>query len=130
MRLNVRLSEKEEAMAINDHLKIASAEIMKAVELLKQEITDLRGQDANLQKVVNRDIALLTSQLQMREQEVKSAGDSNIQSQSQAAINLLIRQIADAKSQLGKDQKRIQDLIREKESLINSYNQQAKSIQL
>lgn len=116
-------------MTIQDHLKIASSEMMKAANAVRQEINDLRSEEANLQKLINKDIALLTTQLQMREQEVKSTDDTTYKAQGQTVIDNIVRQIADAKNQLGKDQQRIRDMIREKESLISNIDQQAKTIQ-
>lgn len=115
-------------MALEDHLKIASSELMKAAELMKQEISNLKSEEADLQKMVNQDIARITAQIQLREKEIQTTGDESLRSQGQTVINTLTRQIAEARSQLGRDQQRIQDVIREKENLINVFNQQAKSI--
>jgi hypothetical protein len=115
-------------MALEDHLKIASTELMKAADLLKQDISNLKSEEADLQKLVNQDIARITAQLQLREKEVQATGDVSLRSQGQTVINTLVRQIADARSQLDRDRQRIQDVIREKENLINVFNQQAKSI--
>jgi hypothetical protein len=115
-------------MALEDHLKIASTELMKAADLLKQDISNLKSEEADLQKLVNQDIARITAQLQLREKEVQATGDVSLRSQGQTVINNLVRQIADARSQLDRDRQRIQDVIREKENLINVFNQQAKSI--
>jgi hypothetical protein len=115
-------------MALEDHLKIASTELMKAADLLKQDINNLKSEEADLQKLVNQDIARITAQLQLREKEVQATGDVSLRSQGQTVINNLVRQIADARSQLDRDRQRIQDVIREKENLINVFNQQAKSI--
>jgi chromosome segregation ATPase len=115
-------------MALEDHLKIASTELMKAADLLKQEINNLKSEEADLQKLVNQDIARITTQLQLREKEVQTTGDVSRRSQGQTVINNLVKQIADARSQLSRDQDRIQGAIREKENLINVLNQQAKSL--
>lgn len=117
-------------MAVQDHLKIASAELMKAAELVRQEIADLRNEENNLQKSVEDNISRLTYQIHSREQEVKLNDDPSARAQGQTVINTLLRQIADARSQLKKDQQRIQDAIRQKETVITSINQQAKSLQI
>ncbi|MBA3758771.1 hypothetical protein H0X10_04040 [Candidatus Saccharibacteria bacterium] len=116
-------------MSAQDHLKIASAEMMKASNQVRQEISDLRGEVGKLQKNVEQDVAQLTIMLQTREQEVKATDDSGHRSQSQTHINTLVRQIADRRNQLKLDQQRIQESIREKESLISSFDQQARSLQ-
>lgn len=115
-------------MPLQDHLKIASSELMKAANLAKQEIDALRSEEANLQRMISEDISRLTQQLQMREQEVKANDNPGIRSQGQNAINNLTKQIAEAKNQLNQDRQRIQDAIREKESIIGTLNQQARSI--
>lgn len=116
-------------MAMQDHLKIASSEMMKAANAARQEINDLRSEEAELQKRISQDIARITAQVALREKEAKINDDPSIRSENQVYINQLVRQIADAKNQLGKDQQRIRDAIRAKESLVTNIDQQAKNIQ-
>ena len=116
-------------MSTHDHLKIASTEMMKAASLVRQEIADLRGDVGKLQKHVEQNVAQLTVELQAREKEVRESGDPSLRSEGQNLINVLVRQIADSRSQLKLDEQRIQDAIKEKESLISNFDQQARSLQ-
>ncbi len=115
-------------MSLQDHLKIASSELMKAADLAKQEINSLRNDESNLEKKISQDISRLTQQIQHREQEVQANDDPTLRSQGQTAINYLVRQVADAKNQLNQEKQLIQDAIRERENIASTLNQQAKSI--
>ena len=115
-------------MALQDHMKIAAAELAKASTLAKQEANQLRSQSADLQKNVNLQVARLSQQMKLHEQEINNTDDPTRRSQARSAITSLQRQIADSNSQLKKDLQRIQDTIRQKEDLIDSLEQQSRSV--
>ena len=116
-------------MAVQDHLKVASAELAKASSLVRQQIDQLRAEESKLQQSVDKQTALLSSEIQLRQKEINNTDDSHRQAQARSTVLSLQRQIAETRSQLGTDLKRIQDSIREKEQTINALNQQARAVQ-
>lgn len=114
-------------MPVNDHLKIASAEIMKAAELLRQEIGDLRHDADNLRQTIDRHVAQMMDEVRMREQEM-SRGDGVDAPNIQSTIRGLQTQIAVKKKEHDDEQRRIEDMVRQKQGLITQLESQARSV--
>jgi len=114
-------------MSVGDHLKSAATELMKAADLLKQEIDQLRKEEIDLREFLNKHTARMNDELRLREKEVHT-NDTNRQSLAQTAIRDITTQIALKKQQVQDDQKRIADIVREKEGQIEGILSQARSI--
>jgi hypothetical protein len=115
-------------MPVNDHMKTAATELMKAVDLLKQEIDDLRSQDTNLRQVVNRTTAELSNEVRQRQQEISRLGDHGDPRSLREIISQLEAQIGMRKRQLDDDVKRITDMIRDRQSQIDVLQAQSRDI--
>jgi len=115
-------------MPANDHLRIASSELIKATELLRREIDDLRSEATNLGRMVEQHISRLLSELQMHDQEAKKQGANIDQNRLQSTMRDIENQIAYKKSQHGDDLKRIEDIVREKQKQITHIEAQARNI--
>lgn len=115
-------------MPASDHLKIASAELIKATELLRREIDDLRSEATNLARMMEQHISRLMQERQMHEQESKSQGESTDQNRLQSFIRDIEAQIAYKKSQHADDLRRIEDMVREKQKQITHIESQSRNI--
>ena len=115
-------------MPVQDHLKIAAAELMKASELLKTEISQLRSEGAQQRKTIELQIAALTDRAGLVQKEAQQSSDTKITSQNQTELSLIQRQISDKQSELREDENRINNDIREKESFLSTLDSWARNI--
>lgn len=115
-------------MSANDHLKIASSELAKASNVVRQEIDQLRDESARLQQSADEQIVRMTDEMKIHETEAGRSEDPSLQAHARSAISTLQRHMAERKAQLSTEQKKLQQTIKEKERLISDLDQQAKSI--
>ena len=115
-------------MSAQDHLKIAAAEMQKAVESLKLEISQLRNDETQVKQTVALQITQLTDQIRLTEQQINGSDDPTHTQQLRGAVRLLQTQINDKKHEMEDQIRRISDMIRQKESVANSLLQQARSV--
>lgn len=115
-------------MATDDHLKYAATEISKASDAVKQEIDVLRNQDNEMQKAMATQLTALKSEMDVMNKQVDSAQDSHTQAQARTMLTNVQRQMDKRQDEMKREQKRIQDTIKEKEALMNSLDQQYRSV--
>ena len=68
-------------MAVEDHLKTASAELMKAADLVKQEIDFLRRDETMSKREFENQVSDLMQRASTLEHERRATGDSAASSQ-------------------------------------------------
>jgi hypothetical protein len=115
-------------MAVSDHLKIASTELLKAADLLKFEIETLRKQTHNLERTLSDQIADRLRRAQELEYQLRRANDSWQRSQFQTAIQQTQREISEMRAQLRAQQQNMDNVIRQKSGLVNGLQSQARAI--
>jgi hypothetical protein len=115
-------------MAVSDHLKTAATEIMKAAELIKQDIESLRKDHTNLQRDREIQIAQRTDNVRQLERQQKTADDTGAGSQLQAQVQGLLQQITDLRHEIAESERNIDNAVREKTGLLQSLEQQARSV--
>lgn len=114
-------------MPVNDHLKIAASELMIAASLLRQEIDELRKEDANLRTIADRTTSQLNEDVRARQHEL-SYTEGAIQRQVQDTIQRIHKQIADQKHQADRDRRQIEEAIRMKQVQIDAIERQSRAI--
>ncbi len=114
-------------MPVSDHLKVAATELLKGIDLLRQEIDMLRREEHELTSLLSRQTSGLMDQLRLHNNVIKSltSGDA---ANEHAAIRDIDAQIAEGKHKLDQDKRRIQDQIREKEQMIDYLQRQSNSL--
>lgn len=115
-------------MSVSDHMRAASAELLKAADLVKIEIDDLRKQETQSRHDVENTISQLTIQLQHTEHDFRSSDDTQQRSSLQSTVALLQKQIADKQSELREMERTIQNSIDEKNRMVSQLESQARSI--
>jgi predicted nucleic acid-binding Zn-ribbon protein len=115
-------------MAVSDHLKIASTELLKAADLVKLEIENLRKQTHDFERSLSERVADRTRRISTLESELRRAGDSWQRSQLQGAIHQTQREIADMRTQLRAQQQNMDNIIRQKSGLVTGLQSQARAI--
>lgn len=114
--------------AVTDHLKQASTELMKAADLLRQEIDQLRNEDRDLKKMLERQAVELAAAANLREQEATKSDDDNHKSMVQNVASDLRRQISKVNQQQRDEANRIAQLIRDKQTLFEQISTQARNV--
>ncbi len=115
-------------MAVSDHMRIASAELRRAAELLKQEIENLRNEETNVNRSINDRVAFLLRQQQQYEHDLRVTNDPAQSSQLHSVIQRINLEIAQKRSEVRSHQERIQSMIRDKQRQIGSLESQARMI--
>ena len=114
--------------AITDHLKSASAEIAKAADVVRQEIDQLRTKDIDLKNMLEKQAVDLAAKANQHEQEAARSDDDNHKSTVLNIARDLRTQIPKVRQQQREEQKRITDLIRDKQSQFESLSTQSRNI--
>jgi TATA-binding protein-associated factor Taf7 len=115
-------------MSVSDHLKQASAELVKAAELVKVEIDDLRKQETQSRHDIENYISQLIVQIQHHEREQRRVDNPQLSAQHQATLARLQKELADKRTELVEMQRNIQNAIQQKSSMVSGLESQASSI--
>jgi hypothetical protein len=115
-------------MAASDHLKNASAEILKAAEAVKIEIDNLRKQETQSRRDIENYISQLVLQIQQHQGEQRRADDPALSANHQAAVTRLQKELADKRTELSQMQRNIETAIQQKSGMVSGLESQANSI--
>ena len=115
-------------MSVSDHIRIASTELMKAADLVKQEMNDLRRQKSDVQRDLENQIADEMRQMKQLEAIRRSTSDPQQTTQTQTTITKMQALIAQQQSELKTHQQNIENTLQEKSSLVSNLEVQARSI--
>lgn len=115
-------------MAVVDHIRIASAELRKAAELVKQEIDDLRTDEAQSKRDIDSQIADLAQRMRMLETDLRRSDNSNQRAQLQQAIAGTGLQIARLRSKETAMIRDMENAIRAKRGQVNRLESQSRSL--
>lgn len=115
-------------MSVSDHLKAAAAELMKAADMVRIEMDDLRKQEAQTKRESENVIEQMTLQMHHHEQEYNRSDDAGQRDMHRNMVGRLQREIADKQSELQNTTKAIQDSINQKSHLQSQLESQARSI--
>lgn len=115
-------------MAVSDHIKIASAELMKAADLVKVEIESLRRQETDTRIELEGGIAERLRQIQHLEYESRHSDNPQQRAGAQTAIAQLQSDVARMRAQLREQQRNIENAINQKRGMVNGLESQARAM--
>ncbi|HTE21763.1 MAG TPA: hypothetical protein VK674_01850 [Candidatus Limnocylindria bacterium] len=115
-------------MAVSDHLKIASTELLKAADLVKQEIESLRREAAQTGYIINNRVSDLRRQVQSREHELRLSNGAGHAPQLYSLIQRMQSEIGQKRAEMRNQQVRIETMIRAKQSLVSELESKARTI--
>ncbi len=114
-------------MTVQDHLRVASAELRRASDTLRREISALRTEESNLKRLTDEHVARMTDEIRLREREIRSGSDVN-DGNAQRHISNLRNEISARQREFSDDRRRIGDLIRRKQNDIGGLDAESRSI--
>lgn len=115
-------------MAVIDHLRVASAELVKAAELVKQEIESLRTEETRRGQDLRNRIAELTRQLHSRESDLHRVDDPNQRAQIQQQIRSIELEIAQRRAEEAEMQRQVESAIRAKQGQVTKLESQSRGL--
>lgn len=115
-------------MAVSDHLKIASAELMKAADMIKIEIDDLRKQEANVVLDLDNKIAEHLRRIQRFEYELHHSDNPGQSMQAKSTISRMQTEVARMRYEIRESQRNIENAIRQKSGMVSGLESQARAI--
>jgi len=114
-------------VAVSDHLRIASTELLKAADLVKQDIEHLRREGSDIGRSINNQVSDLAKQARYHENELRGIGSGQA-SQIHAIIQRIQQDIARKRSDIRTHQTRIDAMIRERQNLVNELESKARTV--
>jgi hypothetical protein len=119
---------RRNVMAVIDHIKIASAELLRAADLVKVEIENLRRQQTNMVRELDNRIADHLRQIRHFEHEFYQNNDPRQRSQVQVMIQRMQREVAEMRAEIRRQQQNLSNAIQQKTGMVSGLQSQARAI--